>query len=51
LWIFSTSFKYSNQHPKCITVNKIKKLQKFHIRPVSITATKSNAVKALVLKV
>jgi hypothetical protein len=32
-------------------VNKIRKLQKFQSNPVSITATKSNAVKALVLNV
>lgn len=50
-YTFFINFTNSYQQPKCITANKIKKLQKFQSRPVSITITKSSAVSALVLNV
>ncbi len=46
-----TSLWYSIQQPKCMMLNKIKKLQWFQSKPASITITNTTAVNALVLKV
>jgi hypothetical protein len=42
------SLKYSNQHPKWIIENRIRKLHWFHNNPTNITAANMMAVRALV---